>query len=628
MSRFRRWLLKLIPLENGEVNTVYFSFFLFLVLGMSVSHFFVWKTPFTGIPLFFFLHALGQCFLEAGILLLLGRLLKRWVPRWLFYSFIGFSFAVLLAHFADFTIARLMDASISYIFHYFFGSGLSHLVPAFQSLNLNSVMVAIVFGAIVLIPFIGIAFYCATDRLSRFIPWKFSMSRLTLSLLVIGSALFTLDLLFQPLIPRTTYTKYQKALPLGSTFLQPTPNYIALHKSIAEARNEQDTAMFKEKKKLLAASKPNIYLFVIETLRKDFITEEITPEMFRFGEENISFKESFSNANCTHPSWFAIFHSDFPYHWTTMRDQWTHGSIPLQILKDFGYKISVFSSADLKYYQLDGLLFGKNRELADHIEEYTDIRSIDPCDRDRMGIEALSMQLDKEESRSGNVFIVFFDATHSEYSFPADFPLKFTPIVKEIDYLTLTKESVEPLKNRYRNACGYIDSLMGSFFAKLKEKNLYDQSIIAITGDHGEEFFEEGAIFHGTHLNHYQTSVPLFYKSQTNPWVPLDSCSTHLDIFPSIIHYLTGRTDFKDLFDGQSIFAPDRSPHRMAVLNNGPHAPLEFSLENAKEKYHFRFANASNIYASDQLEVIFPLNHSSIEESLLRPIFSSYPDPY
>ena len=32
---------------------------------------------------------------------------------------------------------------------------------------------------------------------------------------------------------------------------------------------------------------------------------------------------------------------------------------------------------------------------------------------------------------------------------PADFPLKFQPIVGQIDYLTLTADNVEPLKNRY-----------------------------------------------------------------------------------------------------------------------------------------------------------------------------------
>src|SRR6185369_2409893 len=135
---------------------------------------------------------------------------------WLFYSFIGFSFAILLAHFAEFTITRLMDTSISYIFYHFFGSGLSHLVPAFQSLHFNTTMILLTFGGILLIPFLGVAFYCATDTLSKCIPWKFSVPRLIIGLLAIGTSLFLLDLLFHPFLHRTAYSKYQKALPLGT----------------------------------------------------------------------------------------------------------------------------------------------------------------------------------------------------------------------------------------------------------------------------------------------------------------------------------------------------------------------------------------------------------------------------
>jgi membrane-anchored protein YejM (alkaline phosphatase superfamily) len=438
-----------------------------------------------------------------------------------------------------------------------------------------------------------------------------------ISLFAIGGSLLLLDVLFHPFLEPTTYAKFQKALPFGTTLFQPTPIKIALTTPITKARDEWQIEKKLKEKILTPSSKPNIFLFVIETLRKDFITEEITPEMVRFGRENISFQESFSNANSTHFSWFSIFHADLPYHWTAMRDTWQKGSIPLRILKDWGYKISIFSSADLKYFQIDQLLFGKNRQLADRIEEYTEMHFIEPCERDRMGLEALLSELEREESQSGNVFLIFFDATHSEYSFPADFPLKFAPICKEIDYFTLTKNNIEPLKNRYRNSCAYIDSLLGKFFAKLKEKNLYDQSIIAITGDHGEEFFEEGSIFHGTHLNHYQTSVPIFYKFQNNPLAPLDTCTTHLDIFPSILHHLTGESNFKDLFDGQSIFAQSRFPYRIAVLNNGPAAPIEFSLENGQKKYLFRFSNTSMIYESKELEVLSTQDSACMDDVLL-----------
>jgi membrane-anchored protein YejM (alkaline phosphatase superfamily) len=289
-----------------------------------------------------------------------------------------------------------------------------------------------------------------------------------------------------------------------------------------------------------------------------------------------------------------------------MRDRWKNGSIPLQILKKLGYKIHVFSSADLQYFHMDKILFGSNGQNADEIQEYAQIASMEPCDRDASLLEVFFREIKNKESKEGNAYLFFFDATHSEYSFPKQFPLKFEPIASEIDYLTIhpTAKSLELVKNRYRNAIYYVDQLLGRFFQGLKEENLYENGIIAITGDHGEEFFEEGALFHGSHLNRYQTSVPLFLKFPSKNWVPTITEVSHMDIFPSIIHYLTGISRFENLFDGQSLFLKDRWPYRLAVLQNGPQTPCEFIIAQGEKKIAARFMNPSEIYSLSNLEII------------------------
>jgi hypothetical protein len=610
MKELLRRLLQFFTLEKAEINTVYFTIFLLLLLAMSLSHFYFWETPLFGIPLFFLIHAFGQACLEAGAFLLLGFLFNRLAPRWLFHAFIGFSFAILLVHFTDFTLIRLMDASISYMYKYFFGAGIQHIITAFQALNFNPLMISLVIMATLLIPFLGIILYRTTQPLTKLLAWKIPIPQLLLALIGIGCALFVLDIVFHPYMTRITYNKFQKALPLGTTFLSPTRQCTSLSHSIAPPRNELRTHQILQQKHLSAASKPNIYLFIIETFRKDFVTQETAPQLTAFGNENISFQESFANANSTHPSWFTIFHADFPYHWTAMRDTWKQGSIPLNILKNLGYKIRIYSSTDLRYFNMDQLLFGEHRQLADQIEEYTQNRLIEPCDRDALCIQSFLRDIDHPSNQEGNLFVFFFDSTHSEYGVPKDFPLKFLPIVDKIDYLTITPKEIEPVKNRYRNAIHYVDTLFGTFLAKLKEKNLYQDALIAVTGDHGEEFFEEGALFHGTHLNRYQTSVPIFYKLQ-NKNVQNDT-ATHLDLFPSILHQLTGRSDLKELFDGESIFQPNRWPYRIAVLQNGPETPCEFIVENTRSKIHCRFFDPKDIYGTAKLELLAPTHEADL----------------
>lgn len=570
--------------KKTEVNYFYFSLFFLFLTGLSLFHFLYWE-----VSIVFIFYAIGQSLFEVLSLILIASLLRRWAPSWVHSLFISISFLILLLHFTNFTMVRLMDASLKYVFKFLFGSGIDHLVAGLQALNMNWTMIGIIVLSFLLVPLIGLGFYWITFQISRYKPLSLSLKQLVLGLGMVGSALFTLDLVSHSFLRRHVYDKYQKTLPFGTTFLSPTAPHLLLPQPLAPFRKEEEVV--KKLPKVALTHLPNIYVFVIETFRKDYL--EAAPHLTAFGKENLEFEHSYANANTTHLSWFSIFHSNIPFYWTSTRDHWKGGSLPLRFLKKLGYKIRVYSSSDLKYFNMDKLLFGNERELADRIEEYTSDRGLEPCQRDVMALSALNRDLEKE----GNIYLVFFDSTHSEYSFPMNGPLKYEPIAKEIDYLTIGPKSpeLELIKNRYRNAIHHVDHLMGQFFTHLKEKNLFNDAMILITGDHGEEFFEEGALFHGTHLNQYQTSVPIFLKFPSADWVPQTNEITHIDLFPSMIHYLTKQSDLSALFDGRSIFSLDRHPYRIAVLQNGPDTPFEFSIQNSEFKAQARFVSPTKL---------------------------------
>src|SRR5207244_4463079 len=125
------------------------------------------------------------------------------------------------------------------------------------------------------------------------------------------------DVIAQPFLNRSVYSKYHKALPLGTTFLTPDAMRISLPVTFAPFRDEGKTV--KNIPDVAIEKKPNIYFFVIETLRKDFLDEKTAPHLVQFEKENISLKNSYSNANATMLSWFAIFHSNLPFYWTAGR---------------------------------------------------------------------------------------------------------------------------------------------------------------------------------------------------------------------------------------------------------------------------------------------------------------------
>jgi glucan phosphoethanolaminetransferase (alkaline phosphatase superfamily) len=566
--------------DKKSFNYLYFGIFFSFLIALNLFT--------TDLPLFFVAYGITQAFLEVCILILLTHLMQKWAPALVFYVFIALSFLLALLHFTQFTIARVMDTSVLYILRFFFLSGIDHLIVGLQALNLNWTMILIMTSASLAVPLLGVALFTITQKISSYKKIAFSIRKFLLITATVAAVLFTLDLSYMPSLSKTSYAKYKKHLPLGCTLFSPASHTLSLKAPFADPLDENQAlqSMIDVKAEHL----PNLYFFIIETLRKDFL--DIAPNLSTFGNQYIHFDESFANANSTHLSWFSLFHASLPFHWTTVRDTWKQGSIPLQYLKKLGYKIHVYSSADLKFFNMDKILFGENMKLVDHLEEYTDNRSIEPCDRDALAINAIEKNLKK----TGQAYFIFLDSTHSEYSFPKDYPIKYKPIASEINYLTISAKNpnLEQIKNRYRNAICYVDDLLGRFFHSLKKENLFDDAIIAITADHGEEFFEEGALFHGTHLNRYQTSVPIFLKIPDKAWVSRQSLATHIDLFPSILHYLTKQSAFPSM-DGRSIFNDDPTSLRIAVLHNGSQKPEQFSLHKKDLSLQARFIDESTL---------------------------------
>ncbi|HSX25986.1 MAG TPA: hypothetical protein VLE89_03160, partial [Chlamydiales bacterium] len=225
--------------QFNEINYLYFSFLLIFLSFLSLSHFLWIERPLFGIPLFFLLYALGQGLLEICVFILIAWVLKRWAPKWLFWLFISFSFILQLVHFTDFTLVRLMDVSILYMFKFFLGSGIEHLQAACQALNMNRTMVFLIFFTIFSIPLAGLLFYWFTSKVAHRKPLKISLSQIIIAITSIGSALFLLDLFAHPFLNRMNYSKYQKVLPFGKTFIPPTTHCVPLEKSIAPPRDEQ-----------------------------------------------------------------------------------------------------------------------------------------------------------------------------------------------------------------------------------------------------------------------------------------------------------------------------------------------------------------------------------------------------
>jgi arylsulfatase A-like enzyme len=131
------------------------------------------------------------------------------------------------------------------------------------------------------------------------------------------------------------------------------------------------------------------------------------------------------------------------------------------------------------------------------------------------------------EEREGDepffLFLHVFDC-HDPYSPPPPYDRMFDPeYTGSIDGRRVTTNDspvhsgMDPrdlthLVARYDGAIRYVDSELGRLFDELDARGLRDSTLIAVTGDHGEEFFEHGRKTHRSQLYLESVGVPLILR--------------------------------------------------------------------------------------------------------------------
>jgi membrane-anchored protein YejM (alkaline phosphatase superfamily) len=348
-------------------------------------------------------------------------------------------------------------------------------------------------------------------------------------------------------------------------------------------------------------STPNIFLFVVETLREDYLTEETAPNLNRFRPQ--SRPVTLSSANGTPGSWYSIFYSQSPLHFGEFhRSGWKEGSPILAKFKNAGYRLHLYSGSRLTYYGMNDLLFGENYSLIDDV-------NLDFPSRDRLAwqcdqamIKHLCEDIQNLKNEEGHLFIVFMESPHFTYSWPEK-DTHFAPYAGHVNFLKTAcfARGLEEIKNRYRNSIHYADHLFGQFVATLKKNSLYDRAIIAITADHGEEFFENGNLFHASGLSEEQIRVPIYFHMRgIQPRVDRFS---HVDIMPTLLHVVFGEEGSKGLY-GKSIVGDFSRRITLTGRYNGSRSPHEFIMQSATSRLHARFSNPASAARSKNIEIL------------------------
>jgi arylsulfatase A-like enzyme len=299
--------------------------------------------------------------------------------------------------------------------------------------------------------------------------------------------------------------------------------------------------------KLQQGKKPNIILIVIDTLRFDHLgcygyKRNTTPNIDSLANQSLLFKNAIITAPWTLPSVASILTSQYPSVLGIHdRIRPMDGRFPLfsELLKQYNYKTHGIISHTLLLARLG---FGKGFDYYDE-ESIFGHKGISSPSVTSKAVSYLQQNHDKPFF----LFLHYFDPhydylLHKKYNYYPSYRGRVKSGHSIIDLWrirdNLSKDDIKYLVSLYDSEITFTDEYIGELLNELRNRGLYDNSIIIITSDHGEEFMERGWIGHTLTLHQELVHVPLIMKFPGDKSRIIDSPVSLIDIVPTICKYL------------------------------------------------------------------------------------------
>ncbi len=295
----------------------------------------------------------------------------------------------------------------------------------------------------------------------------------------------------------------------------------------------------------LDIEKPNIIFIMLESISADHITpygydRNITPNMEEFSKRAFLFEKAYSTSAHSDYSQTAFLSSRYPL--TNDYRNFFDISYPREFIWDVldrnNYTSLYISSQDdnwanmINYYNLDTLDF-YHYSLSDGTYDYGSGNARKDYDED-----ATKVVIEKLEDVDSPFFLyVNFQGSHYPYSYPENNSLFSDDEVSLFtNYFYIDETDYESSLNRYDNSIFYVDAQVGLILDYLEDKNLFEDTIIVITSDHGEILEpRHGNLRHGFGVYEEEVNVPLMiYFPGKEPEI-VEERVRHLDVVPTIL---------------------------------------------------------------------------------------------
>jgi arylsulfatase A-like enzyme len=307
-----------------------------------------------------------------------------------------------------------------------------------------------------------------------------------------------------------------------------------------------------------ALRRPNVIIVEIDSFRADAIRaggagRDVMPTIDAIAQEGRVYTDCLTQATHTDYAAPCPLSSQYP-----LRDRFVHRyprspSYPrvliYDLLKALGYRTAVVSSQDeswgrmIHYLQtgaIDHFFHARTFiEASARNKKAAGVRALEGIIDDRYTVSEAIRWLDAAWSEPFFLYLNLQNA-HAPYPIPRDFPRRFGPpaIDFPLHYGRFPPERAGVVKDLYADSLAYVDAQIGWLIDHLRSRGAWDRTIVAVTGDHGEAFYEHGHAAHGWGVYDEIARVPLVLRG---PGIPrgIDRRPAQLiDIPPTLLHAL------------------------------------------------------------------------------------------
>jgi len=327
--------------------------------------------------------------------------------------------------------------------------------------------------------------------------------------------------------------------------------------------------------------RPNVILISIDTMRADVLGcysggPSVTPNIDRFANESVLFENAITVSPWTLPAHMSMFTGLYPskhrlnypktspFFW--QKPTPLHREIRTlgEIFRSRGYSAAAFTGGG---YVKGAWGFGRGFDVYDDKKLKID-----------KGVSAAIDWLNKKDDSPFFLFLHTYTMhapylghklLNSELKLISD--EKYDEFVEEYHQLDklndcqtkdcrLTEEKISDLWKLYQEAARVVDLEFSRFISFLNAEGLAENTLVILTSDHGEEFYEHQALLHGHTLYSEQLNIPLIvhWPRHMKPGARIKTLVSNIDIFPFLCdiadaeHHSDGRS-LIDIINGKTV---------------------------------------------------------------------------